>query len=477
MIRNFIWDFFGKISAQLSAFIVSIILTRLLNPDEYGILGMSMVIIAISGAFLNLGFSGAIVQQKEINPLQLSTVFYLNLFIGILLFLLCFSLAGIIAEFYRQPQVKPIFRALSFTFIITSLNIVPSSLLYRQMKFKLITIFGVISTVVSGIVGIIMAYNGYGVWSLVAQTLSSVTIVLILTQSYIRFLPVLKFSFVSIKPLWNYGSKMFASSLLDNFFTRIDVFIIGKLFTPTTLGLYTRAQTLEVFVRQISSGSIASVLFPYLSQYQDNQNFIRAQFIRYLNLIMFISVGLSGLLFVIAEDLFVFLFSEKWLTAGTYFRIMAMAAFIWPVSNLMCTLISAMGNSRAFLRLEILKKILLIPVYGIGFLWGIEEFIYCLVGSFYGALLLNSIFVNKQIAVSVSNQFAIISKYFLAGVFAASVVFFLFTVLLNDSTIIFRLIVCGTAFVFLYLGLVSVSRLPAWINVIELLTKARKKFL
>lgn len=477
MFRNFVWDFLGKISGQLSAFIVSIVLTRLLKPEEYGIMGMAMVIIAFSAIFLNLGFSNAIIQQKEISKQQLSTVFYLNLGVGIILFLLCFLAAGSIADFYNQPQVKPVFRALSFTFIISALNIVPTSLLYRQMKFKVSTIIGVISTIISGITGIIMAYKGYGVWSLVAQSMTASFLSLIFITLYIRFLPLRYFNFSSVKPLWKYGSKLFASGILDTLFTRLDVFIIGKIFNPATLGLYTRAQTLDVFVRQLSSGSIASVLFPFIAKHQDDRQFVREQYIRALHVIMMVSVGIGGLLYVVAEDLFVFLFSSRWLVSGSYFRIMALAVFVWPVSNLMCTLISALGNSHAFLKLEALKKAAYIPVYAMGFLWGIEGFIYCLVASFYFALFLNILFVKKEIGVTIRRQLQIIIPYVIAGLIATVMGYLLAENVIAGYGIIVRLIAGVFVYFVSYIGLIIFSKSPAWVITKGIITKRTRSLI
>lgn len=450
---------------------MSIVLTRLLKPEEYGIMGMAMVIIAFSAIFLNLGFSNAIIQQKEISKQQLSTVFYLNLGVGIFLFLLCFLAAGSIADFYNQPQVKPVFRALSFTFIISALNIVPTSLLYRQMKFKVSTIIGVISTIISGITGIIMAYKGYGVWSLVAQSMTASFLSLIFITLYIRFLPLRYFNFSSVKPLWKYGSKLFASGILDTLFTRLDVFIIGKIFNPATLGLYTRAQTLDVFVRQLSSGSIASVLFPFIAKHQDDRQFVKEQYIRALHVIMMVSVGIGGLLYVVAEDLFVFLFSSRWLVSGTYFRIMALAVFVWPVSNLMCTLISALGNSKAYLKLELLKKALFVPVYAVGFIWGISGFIYFFVLTSYLAVILNIFFVKKELNASFKEQIRIIIPYAFLSFVAALLGQLFISKIVPEANIVLKLFSASMVFVLVYLSLSVVSKLPAWMMVKEIINK------
>lgn len=462
MIRNFIWDFAGKISGQVFAFVISVILTRLLQPEEYGIMGMAMVIISVANAFLGLGFSAALVQQKEVTPLQQSTVFYLNLLIGGVLFLACFGGAGYVADFYDQPAVRDIFRALSFLFLVNAAGILPGALLYRQMKFKAITLIAMVSTLLSGIAGIVMAYRGYGVWSLVVQSLAGGVLSLLITEAYVRYVPLLRFRLSAVSSLWRFGRNMFASGLLDNIFSRLDVFIIGKIFTPATLGFYTRAQTMDLFVRQFSSGSITSVLFPHIARNQDDREMVRALFIKYVQVILLISLFLGGLLFVTARDLFVFLFSERWAYSGYLFQYMALAVFVWPVSSIMCAIIAGLGDSGAFLRLEVYKKLLLLPVYGFGFFWGIEVFVKILVLYYYVALLLNAWFLSRQISLTVADQLQTIGKYLLGAMLTVGACYSLSWLWSDSVSVFWRLALSSSLFTGVYLTMAHVSGLPAW---------------
>ena len=416
-------------------------------------MGMAMVIIVISSAFLDLGFSRAIIQQKEITAQQYSTVFYINLAIGLLLFLICFSTAGAVADFYKQPAIRDIFRAVSVLFIINALNLVPSALIYRQLKFKEATIINIVSTLLAGTVGLWMAYNNKGVWSLVGQSLTYSVLVLVINVVYTRFIPVLQFSIQSVKSLWNYGSRLFASGLLDVVFTRLDVFLIGKLFTPATLGYYSRAQSMDSFVRQFSSTSIAAVLFPHIARNQDDKAFVKEQYIKNLHLITMVSICLSGVLFLVAVDLFVILFSERWGYAGYLFQLMAIAAFIWPVSNLMCTLIAALGNSKNFLRLEIYKKMVLFPVYIFGFFWGIEVFIVIMMAAYYIALWLNAHFVNKEIEVTDKQQLLIIGQYIFIGVAATAIAYYISNNFIQFENLFAAIALKGSVFLGAFLGL------------------------
>jgi teichuronic acid exporter len=416
LIRDFFWDATGRLGNQAVSFLLSIVLTRLLKPEEYGIMGMAMVVIYVATLFLDFGFNKAIVQQKEVTHIQYSTIFYINLAASLILMTLCFFLADGLAHFYNQPLIRPVFRTVSLIFFFNALSFMPASKVYKQANFRAITMISISSAVISGIVGIILAYKGYGVWSLVAQTVTNSFLTFLFYTIYSRFVPLLQFQFKSVAPLWKYGSRLFASSFLDIGFTRLDVFLIGKIFQPVTLGFYTRAQTFEVFVRQMSSSSITSVLFPHISKHQDDRNYITSLFNRYLHMVLFLSVWLSGFLFLAAPHVFIFLFSSRWAFSGELYQLMALGAFIWPISNLMCCFIMALGNSKAFFRLEVFKKLFYIPVYCFGFLAGIKVFIVVLIASLYISFLLNIVYVRKEVDVDFWKQVKIIAVYVLTAV-------------------------------------------------------------
>lgn len=419
------WDFLGKAGSQITAFVLSIVLTRLLTPDEYGIMGMAMVIIYFGSVFLDIGFNRALVQQKEVSPLQYSTVFFISLGIGVFLTVLCYSIAGAVADFYKQPQVKPIFRALSFIFLVNAFNTIPTALLTRSMNFRALTIIVISSSILSGVAGIIMAYKGYGVWALVVQTLSYSIGVLIFLNVYVRYLPKLNVSFREIRTMWQFGKQLFASNILDMIFSRVDIFLIGRLFTPAILGYYTRAQSIDNMVKQFSSTSITSVLFPYISKNQDDKDFLTGLYNKYLHIVLLISICLSGMLFLVAPYIFEILFSRRWVYSGELFQIMALGTFIWPVSNLMGIFIIGVGNSKSFLHLEIIKKCVLLPVYIFGFVYGIKMFIAFYVAALYITLVFNSIYVGKVIHVNLLSQLRKILAYMASGIAAAAISYFL----------------------------------------------------
>ncbi|MXV16690.1 lipopolysaccharide biosynthesis protein [Hufsiella ginkgonis] len=426
MIKNIAWDFIGKVSVQFIGLAITIVLTRLLSPAEFGIMGMAMAVILVAHIFLDLGFNRAIIQYKEITETQYSTIFLLNAGAALLLTIACFFAADPLSRFYEQPLIKPVFRLLSVSFLLNGLNLVPASLLYKKLMLRLNGLIALISTVISGIIGICMAFNGYGVWSLVTQSLINSALLLVLNFICAGWYPSFSFSLSSIRPLWQYGSRLFASGLLDNVYMRLDTFIIGKLFTVSTLGYYSRAQSLDGFIRQFSVNSIMSALFPYIARHQDDRNFLSVLYIKYLHIICFVSIALSGTLFLISKYLFLLLFTAKWQYSAELFQLMCVIGFAWPVSSLMCNIIAGVGNSAAFLKLEVLKKIIVLPVYLFGFVFGLKIFIFCFIGATVVAVTLNAFFVSREIAVKVVDQLKIVMSYLVAGASAVVLSFYLY---------------------------------------------------
>lgn len=473
MLKNFVWDFLGKVSGQVISFISSLILTRLLMPEEYGLMGMAMALIYIASSTIGTGFYSALVQKSEISPLQFATVFYINLLLGLTLFLSFFLIAPLVAHFYGQPSIIPIFRTLSILFITNAFALLPSSLIYRQMNFKKITQISIFSSILSGGIGIGMAFMGYGVWSLVVQFLTAGILSLILTQSHVRYVPILKFQFSAVRPLWIYGRNLFASGILDTIFSRIDVFLIGKIFNPATLGYYSRAQTVDSLVRQMSTSSITTVLFPHIAKNQGNILYVRTLFLKYLQIILLLSLCLGGILYLTAQDLFVFLFSSRWYISGRLYQYMALSVFVWPVSSLICTTISAIGDSGAFLRLEILKKLLFIPFFVLCiYNRDIDLFILLMAVYSYLALYLNVVFASRLIKIKKSIQLKIIWKYLLSVILVSIVISILSLQIDSIQSIFFRLFLKVALFLLLYVLIARRIKLRA----LDVITKYFLKF-
>lgn len=415
MFKNIFWDVLARLGGQVIAFIVSIVLTRLVTPEEYGVMGMALAIGGFANVFLDAGFRNAIVQSQTVTQRQYSSVFYTNLGIALGLGAVCFLSADFLSHFLHHPKIKPVCQLLSLNFILSGLNVVPGAILYKRMAFRVSAVIALIAAFCSGLTGILMAINGYGVWSLVWQLLVNSLVVTVLNWLYARWRPALTFSAQELKPLWQYGSRLFTASLLEVIFTRADVFFIGRMFSPTMLGYYGRAQGMDNIVRQLSAGSLMNVLFPYIAKNQDDKEMLAVIFVRFLHIIMFVSIGMSFALYLIARPLFAILFTERWDSAAQIFQVLSLAGFAWPVSSLMCALLSAVGNSKAFLRAEIYKKAVFVVVYIAGLGLGLMSFIWLLMAGYYIAVLINAWYVAAEIDVSVRRQMAVVLQYLVLG--------------------------------------------------------------
>lgn len=475
MFKNILWDLSGKFASQTVRFIISIVLTRLLTPLEFGVVGMALAIIIVAGIFVDLGFNQAIVQTKEITQQQYSSIFFLNAAMALVVTILCFLLAAPVARFYNQPQIEPVFKWLSLSFLVNGLNLVPAAILYRKLMLKLNSILVIIASIFSGTVGIIMAFTGYGIWSLVTQSLLNSLLLLIMTFLSARWSPSLTFSFTALKPLWLYGSRMFASGFLDNVYMRLDTFIIGKIFSANTLGYYTRAQSMDNFVRQFSVTSIMGALFPYIAKHQDDRAALNNLFVRCLHIVCFASIALSGIFFLTSSYLFTLLFTARWQYAAELFQLISVVSFAWPVSSLMCNIIAGTGNSAAFLKLEVYKKILFLPVYLFGFILGLKGFLVCFIVANFIAIILNAFFVHKEIAITVFAQLKLILSYFISGIAAVSSSYFIYHLFASKSTIAGILILTGLFLVF-YLLTGFLLKLHGFSDAMLILKKGRNFF-
>lgn len=398
--KAFFWDFTGKLAQHGMGFVVSIFLARLLEPSDFGLVAMVMVIIGIAGVFMDVGLGSALIQRRKVHSIHYASVFYFNLAVGLSLTLLIFFSASKISNFYGDEALLPLAQVMSFAFVINAFGSVQSVKLRKELNYVLLTKINVKASLLSGVIGISLAVWGAGVWSLVAQTLSQGIIYNIFIWFYGGWRPVFAFSWKALDQLWGFGFRMFLSTLLDTVFTRLDTMIIGKLFPSEILGFFNRAKSLDNMVIMYTSGSLMSVLFPILSKVQNNltryQNIVKKS----LGILVFVLFFLLGGLYLVSHELVMLLFGAKWKQSVEYFQVLVLGGFGYPISALLVSILSSRGNSRAFLRLEIYKKILMGLNLGIGFLWGIEGYLYGLVIVAMGAVYLNVLFASREIQMA-----------------------------------------------------------------------------
>lgn len=423
-ISGLLWSFIDNFAQYSLSFIIGIILARLLSPKEFGLIGMIAIFIAVSESFIDSGFSQALIRKKECNDIDFSTVFFFNLTIGIVLCGLLILAAPLISGYFNEPQLTSIVRVLGTVLIINALTMVQRTKLIKRIDFRLQTKISVISNLFSGIVGISMAYKGFGVWSLVARTLSQRGLNSFLLWLWNRWRPVFVFSISSFKEMFSFGSKLLISGLIDTIYRNIYYLVIGKYFSAQELGFYTRANHFKDFPSQNINGIISRVSYPVLAQLQDDQVKLKAGYKKLIKNTMFITFILMTGMAAVAEPMIIAFIGEKWRPSIIYLQMLCFVGALYPLHALNLNMLNVKGRSDLFLNLEIIKKILAIPTIIIGIIWGIRIMI---LGMWINSLIayyLNSYYSGRLINYSMKEQVQDIFPGFLLALFMGVLVFF-----------------------------------------------------
>lgn len=450
------WNFLGKFSTHFFAFIVTLFLARILTPEDFGLVAMANVFIALTQSFIDFGMASGLVQKKDVTEVQYSTVFFINLLIAILLMLLMILSAELIAKYYNEPKIAPIARFVSYSFVISAFNGVQKAQLIKKMEFKTINVANLIGAVGQGVIGILLAFKGYGVWSIVY----SVFIGNILTTIYIwkvsSWRPKWHFNLKKIKSLFDFGYKLFLSSLLNVMYEKLDELIIGRIFNSTTLGYYYRSKSFNRLISSYTSDTLNSVFFSSVSQLQDNLQRVRNLVIDSLEGISFLVFAMVGLMYVNSESLIILTFGKQWYESVNFFKILAFSSYAFPISVILVNVLSGLGYSGKFLKLEIIKKIVGLSAMAIGFWFGIEGYLWALVVASTIGLVINMWYVQQVAELKLKHQVQIVLKYLWIAIVGV-----LFASLLDkylDSNLWVYLIINTTVFLIIYLPINFLSK-------------------
>lgn len=374
-IKGFFWDFAGRLGMQGVGFIVSIVLARILAPEDFGVLAIITVFINLASVFLDLGFSTALVQRSDVKGEHYTAVFYINVIMGFFLASIVFFLAPIIGNFYNNETLVNLTRFMSLSFIINSFGNVIRAKLRREMDFKIVSIINIFSAFISGFLAMLMAWKGFGVWSLAIQTILNQLISNLLIF-YLRPMKLsLQFSYLALKDLWGFSSKLFFSGLLDTLFINLDSLLIGKILSPATLGYYYRAKSLENFTFSYTSSTISSVLLSGLSSLQNETERLKTVVFKTFLILTFISFLVSGLLYISSSEIIILLFSIKWKSSIIMFKIIVLGAFATQISSLFYNVLLSTGNINTYVKINILSKSLMTLNFIILFLYGIKIYL------------------------------------------------------------------------------------------------------
>ncbi len=353
---NLIWRFLERCGAQGVTFIVSIILARLLDPDVYGTIALVTVFTTIMQVFVDSGMGNALIQKKDADDLDFSTVFYFNITVCVVFYLIMFISAPFIASFYKMPKLTPVVRCLSLMLIISGIKNVQQAYISKKMLFKRFFFATLGGTIGAAVVGIVMAYLGFGVWALVAQMLINGCIDTLILWLTVKWRPKRMFSFERLKQLFSFGWKLLVSSLLDTVYNDLRQLIIGKIYTSADLAQYNRGKQFPQFIVTNINTSIDSVLLPTMSKVQDNSEKVKNMTRRAIKTSTYIMMPLMIGLTVCAEPIVRLILTEKWLPCIPFMRIFCFTYAFYPIHTANLNAIKAMGRSDLFLILEVIKK-------------------------------------------------------------------------------------------------------------------------
>lgn len=437
-VSGFFWSFIDSISKQGVTFIIGILLARLLSPREFGLIGMTTLFIAISQSMVDSGFSQALVRKLDCSQFDYSTVFYFNVLISIFIYLLLFCSAHAIGIFFHEPQLEMILKVLGLGIIINALGVIQNTLLIKRVDFRLQTKISALSALVSGCIGVAMAFYGFGVWSLVAKTLSGYAINTFFLWLWNHWRPILVFHMNAFKELFSFGSKLLISGLLYTAYKNIYLLVIGKYFSANELGLYTRADQFISLTSQNVNGMVQRVSYPVLSNLQDDKLKFKTSFRRILKSTMLITFLLSLGLAAIAEPLVFTLIGKKWLPCVVYLRLLCFVGMLFPLHSLNLNILNVYKRSDLFLRLEIIKIFLSIPVILLGIQYGVKTLIFLLILHSIIAIFINGFWSGKLIDYDAVQQLKDIFPSFLLALFLSVVSFM--TGWLVDSSMFLKLL-------------------------------------
>ncbi len=398
-VKGTLWSALERFSVQGITFVVMIIMANLLTPDDYGLVGMLAIFIAIAQSLVDSGFSNALIRKQDRTETDNSTVFYFNIAVGVSLYALLFVSAPLIADFYDRPVLTPMTRLISLSIPINSFVVVQRALLTVKIDFRTQAKASLSASIVSGAVGIGMAYGGFGVWSIVWCQLVNLAVNVTLLWVFSGWRPRLLYSWKSFRELFGYGSRLALSSIIDTLYNNIYLVVIGKVFKAADLGYYTRAQQFAQFPSSNATGIIQRVTFPVLCTIQDDDERLRDVYRRFLRLSAFVVFPLMTGLSAVAEPLVLVLLKEEWLFTATLLHILCFTMMWYPVHAINLNLLQVKGRSDLFLRLEIIKKCIGVGMLCITVPVGLVAM--C-VGSFFTSLIalaINTYYTGKIIHV------------------------------------------------------------------------------
>lgn len=443
VVSSLFWKFLERGGSQSIQFIVQIILARLLSPKEFGTIAIVIVFIDLAQVFVQGGFNTALIQKKDSDKLDFSSIFYLSLIISLLSYILIYVCSPFVAEYYNDPNLVSVLRTLALILFPGALNSVQNAYVSKNMLFKVLFKCSLIATVISGILGILAANIGFGVWSLVIQQLTFHIVNSIVLWITVKWRPELIFSFERVKQLFSFGSRVLLANFVYRFYINLRVLIIGRVYTPTDLAFYQRGEQIpRVMVNNID-GSIQSVILPTLAGIQDDILRVKNTVKRTVSISSYIIFPIMIGIFVVAKPLVILLLTEKWIAAVPFLQIFCLTYALWPLITINLQPIRALGRSDLILKLEVIKRVIGIIIIGVSLPYGIYA---VAIGAFlerFIEVIINAIPNKKLIQYGLFEQFGDIFPSLCQSIIMGVVVYLLSYLSMSPMTLLVIQVITG----------------------------------
>lgn len=441
------WSFIDNLANSGITFFVGLILARLLGPKEFGILGLITVFIAISNSIVDGGFSTALIRKKDATDADYNTVYYCNLFVAIILTVILILGSKAIAIFFKEPLLMLITPLLSLTLIINAFTIIQRTIFIKNIDFRTQAKISLIASLGSGFIGISLALLEFGIWSLVVQQLSRQVLLSFFLWFYSNWRPRFIFSKESFNELFGFGSKILVANLVNSFYQNIFLTIIGKFYSAEQLGKYTRADQFNVIFTNNLTMIVQKVSFPMFSDIQDDKEQLRQLFRKTLVYAAIITFSFVFFLAAIAKPLILALIGEKWLDSVSYLQIISFYGVLYPLQNINLNMLNIQKRSDLVLKLEILKKVIFVPVFIIGFYFELKYMLWAAVCYYYVEFIVNSYFSERFFKYGTWKQ---VKDLFPVFITSAIISLFIWSFTLLQINIYITLIIQIAAGVFMY---------------------------
>lgn len=422
-VKGVIWSSVERFSVQGVGFMVTLVIARILDPKDFGLVGMLAIFLAVAQSLIDSGFSQALIRKQNRTEIDNSTVFYFNVAVSVFLYLLFYTIAPWVADFYNEPQLTELMRVLCFIIIINSLAVVQRAIYSATLNFKTQAKAAFIAALLSGVVGVVLAYQNYGVWTLVWQQLLNAGINTALLWIYSNWYPKWIYSWKSFRELFAFGSKLLASGLLDTLYTNLYPLVIGKVFNATSLGYYSQADRFTKLPSSNITGIIQRVTYPVLCTLQNDDDKLREDYRKLLRLSAFIIFPLMCLLAGLAYPLIELLLGEKWLFTATLIIPLCFTMMWYPIHAINLNLLQVKGRSDIFLRLEIIKKLLGVAILIASIPFGLLVMCYSGIIISLLCLAINTYYTDKLINFGFISQIKDIFSTLILSLLMFSIVF------------------------------------------------------